>query len=180
VLTEPIDSLVLQILHRDTQGRVLFDMVSKHRNPVKEVQVKLASSLRSNLSEVFSRMFSVPHDHRSALFDELRAVAMECSAELAYCLDFGNWHHSLLLMVSPDRTEAEHEAAGDRLLRANDCCLDKYLSLPMKQNAAGSLSRLRRPCNLDMLRAWGNKGKVSIVHVERLHSQNKIAFCAGL
>ena len=76
MLTEPIDSLVLQILHRDTQGRALFDMVSKHRNPVKEVQVKL-SSLRSILLEVILSHFSVPYDNCSDLFDELRAVAME-------------------------------------------------------------------------------------------------------
>ena len=153
VLAEPIDSLVLQILHRDIQGRVLFDMVSKHCNPVRTAQIKLATSLRNNLDEVFFSHFSVSYADRSALFDDFRAVAMECSAELAYGLDFSTWPYSLLLMVSPDHTEAEHEEAGHRLLRAKECCLDKYLSLPMKKDAAGSLAKLRRPCSLEMLRA---------------------------
>ena len=185
VASEPIDTLVLQLLHLDVEGKLLLDIVSKpHLDPIRIAQVRLAAMLRNNVAGAFLVRFHITDAlNRAECFSSLRSVVVEFAAAIHYRLSvFGRWPYKLLRLVVPGLLTASQRNNICREFFAKDeCCLDKYFSLRLRKwaqpaHAAQRPSGLTSPKVLGLLRAWGEKGKISIAHVERMHRANNDAF----
>ena len=110
-------------------------------------------------------------------FSSLRSIVVEFAAETHCRLSvFGRWPYKLLRLVVPGLlTASQRNIICREFFAIDECCLDQYSSLRLRKWAQRP-SGLTSPAVLGLLRAWGEKGKIIIAHVERMHRANNDAF----
>lgn len=87
--TEPIDTLILRMLHFDVNGKLLLDIMSKRVSPIEVAMVHLSSMLDGEVSALLLTHFRLQSD--AALdehFGSLRSIVCELMGNVFYRLSF--------------------------------------------------------------------------------------------
>eukprot|EP00959_Pyramimonas_sp_CCMP1952_P371707 7783802-Pyramimonas_sp.AAC.1 len=109
-----------------------------------------------------------------------RSCVLELSAAVFYRVDeyIAQFPFRLVRMVHPSCSEEQRLAESQALKDAHDCCLDPFFSrrLKMKYALQSASAVLESTSVTGCLRAWMEKGRVTVHHVESMHAQNRHSF----
>ncbi len=127
-----IDTLLLAIMQLDAAGRILAEMLSKTRSPIRMAQSGLAALLASGevVAAVCAQFKMEAPERLSWLVGLVRQLALELSGAIYYRIDLYLLRYPfwLLHMVHPDRSYQEQKAAAKEFFEKHMCCLDPFFS----------------------------------------------------
>eukprot|EP00959_Pyramimonas_sp_CCMP1952_P255935 5345650-Pyramimonas_sp.AAC.1 len=111
----------------------------------------------------------------------LRGIVLQLSAALHYRVDayVNTYPFRLIDMVHPEKSEEDRFQAAVDLYAAPRCCLDHGFSLKLRglfPDPGGPQKLLDSDAAMGALRAWMNRGKATVAHVERMRAANKYSF----
>lgn len=68
------------------------------------------------------------------------------------------------------------QAAAELLFDCEECCLDPFFTRKVRSHFETAQCMLNSGKFDSLLRAWLNRGKITVAHIERTHAVNKHSF----
>ena len=182
LVSQPVDDLTLTMLRLDEQGRALADMLSRRgQAPLRRAQRDLVTLLTDGeVAKAVTSHFDMSGDARETHMGMLRGIIVELGSAIYYriSLYLESYPFKLLDMVRPELSVSQQRAAADHLFQCKKCCLDPFLSGKARAGFTSAQDFWARPAVHSALRAWLNRGRLTVAHIERAHAANKHSFDA--
>ena len=105
-------------------------------------------------------------------------VELACAIHFRLTLYLSRFPFQLIDIVRPGVSDEQRRVAAELLFKTAECCLDPWLSLKLRNQFATSDALLDSESAMDLLRAWMNRGHLTVAHVERAHAKNTASFAA--